>query len=548
MPITVDLSNSTQVNVGDTNQDGILDPGEVWLYTATVTNVQSGQYTNKADVVGTYQTTTVTDHDPANYAVRGIAIEKLTNGVDADTEAEAALIAPGDNVTWTYEVTNTGGVPFNQSEVTVVDDAGTPGNPSDDFSPTLVASSDAGNDGILSPGETWTFTASGVAQTVSGGPTGDLIAINMSGSSALDGPDGNVRSYSSAGVGVNVSGYSRDASGNWQAAYLGAFGGGVGVTDSSEGDGSANKHTVDNIGRINYVLFEFTEQVVVDSAFLGYVVNDSDITVWIGNATTPLGALNDAVLSSLGFTEVNNTTSSAARLADINAGNVAGNVLVIAASTADTTPDDEFKIETLKFRRTTDGCYKNMAVVTAQGISAEDPSHYCNPEPAVPGIDLEKFTNGQQADTAAEAVEIAAGQTVTWTYQVTNTGNTDFTLASLNLTDDAGTPSDASDDFTPSLLASSDVGGDGILSPGETWTFTADGVAQNLVGGPTGDPLWIETTGNDPLDGTDGNSHTFSAGGVTVRASAYSSESNQFPTGLLGPIWQRFGGYRFVRR
>jgi hypothetical protein len=35
-------------------------------------------------------------------------------------------------------------------------------------------------------------------------------------------------------------------------------------------------------GRDNYVLFEFDQNVVVDSAFLGYVVNDSDLSVWIG--------------------------------------------------------------------------------------------------------------------------------------------------------------------------------------------------------------------------------------------------------------------------
>jgi hypothetical protein len=67
--------------------------------------------------------------------------------------------------------------------------------------------------------------------------------------------------------------------GAWSQAWLGSYGGGLGVTDSSEGSGSNNTHTVDNMGgRDNYVLFEFDQNVVVDSAFLGYVVNDSDMS------------------------------------------------------------------------------------------------------------------------------------------------------------------------------------------------------------------------------------------------------------------------------
>ncbi len=51
----------------------------------------------------------------------------------------------------------------------------------------------------------------------------------------------------------------------------------IGVTDSSEsGDGST--HTVDNFGRLNYILLSFSQAVVVDAAFLGYVIGDSDLT------------------------------------------------------------------------------------------------------------------------------------------------------------------------------------------------------------------------------------------------------------------------------
>ena len=69
---------------------------------------------------------------------------------------------------------------------------------------------------------------------------------------------------------------------------LGQYGGGLGVTDSGEGDGAGNAHTVDNIGRDNVVLFEFSAPVVFDRAYLGYVVSDSDLSIGIGTFADPL--------------------------------------------------------------------------------------------------------------------------------------------------------------------------------------------------------------------------------------------------------------------
>jgi hypothetical protein len=181
-------------------------------------------------------------------------------------------------------------------------------------------------------------------------------------------------------VSVHTSAFSRDkSSGAWSAAYLGSYSGGLGVTDSSEGSGGSNSHTVDNNGRDNYVLFEFSETVIVDAAFLGYVVGDSDLTVWIGSTANPFNnhlALSDSVLSGLGFTEVN-TGGSSTRTANLNAGEVAGNVLVIAARKGDS--DDQFKIETLKVEKLEHGIYKNIGKVTADGVSDTDVSHYVNP-------------------------------------------------------------------------------------------------------------------------------------------------------------------------
>lgn len=60
-----------------------------------------------------------------------IALEKSTNGVDADQADRAVILSVGDAVTWTYLVRNTGDLDlFN---VIVSDDSGTPDDTSDDF-------------------------------------------------------------------------------------------------------------------------------------------------------------------------------------------------------------------------------------------------------------------------------------------------------------------------------------------------------------------------------------------------------------------------------
>jgi hypothetical protein len=165
------------------------------------------------------------------------------------------------------------------------------------------------------------------------------------GNSALYGAAGNIRSFSSGGVNVHVSAFGRNkTSGAFAAAFLGQFSNGLGVTDSTEGTGGSNSHVVDNSGQDNYVLFEFSQAVVVDKAYLAYIVGDSDVTVWVGNVANAYTShinLNAAALTGLGFTEVN-LGGDSDRWADLNAGGVSGNVVVIAAKVGDTV--DGFKL------------------------------------------------------------------------------------------------------------------------------------------------------------------------------------------------------------
>jgi hypothetical protein len=111
------------------------------------------------------------------------------------------------------------------------------------------------------------------------------------------------------------------------------------------------------------------------------------------------------------------------------------------------------------------GTVTGTSVDTGESVTDSDTSHYRGIEPA---IDIEKFTNGNQADgiTDADVPEIESGETVVWTYVVTNTGTDDLT--DIRVTDDKiGGISQ--------IVNKGD--GDNVLSPGEWWRFQATGIA-----------------------------------------------------------------------
>lgn len=92
--------------------------------------------------------------------------------------------------------------------------------------------------------------------------------------------------------------------------------------------------------------------------------------------------------------------------------------------------------------------------------------------PSKPSIALEKYINGVKADTPDAAIAIAPGDAITTQFEVTNSGNTLFQAADITITD--------AQVKHIHLSAESDIGSDGILSPGETWIYTASALAEDL--------------------------------------------------------------------
>jgi len=107
-------------------------------------------------------------------------------------------------------------------------------------------------------------------------------------------------------------------------------------------------------------------------------------------------------------------------------------------------------------------------------------------------IDIEKATNGEDADDPTGPV-IPQGSTVTWTYEVTNTGT--VWLDNIAVTDNQ---------LGPVTNRIDDGDGDAYLQPGETWIYEATGTAElgqyANTGTATGDPVYNDGT---PVDGVD---------------------------------------------
>ncbi|PWE18612.1 hypothetical protein DDZ18_03135 [Marinicauda salina] len=408
-------------NVGDTDQDGLLDPGETWEYTADRT-VTEGQYTNESSVSGDYEQTTVTDDDPSNHfgVDPQIDIEKATNGEDADSPT-GPVIPVGDTATFTYVVTNAGNVEIDN--VVVTDDNGTPGDTGDDFNPTAVESGgfnvgDTDQDGLLDPGESWEYTAD---RTVTEGQYTNVSTVTGS-DIVLDSP-------------VSDS----DPSNHFGADPQ------IDIEKATNGQ-DADSPTGPNI-------------LVGDTATFTYLVtNPGNVEIENVVVTDDNGTPGDTG---------DDFSPTAVESGGFNVGDTDQDGLLDPGESWEYTAD----------RTVTEGQYTNESSVSGEfgetTVTDDDPSNHFGVDPQ---IDIEKATNGEDADSPTGPV-IPVGGTATFTYVVTNAGNVE--IDNVVVTDDNGTPGDTGDDFNPTAVESGgfnvgDTDQDGLLDPGESWEYTAD--------------------------------------------------------------------------
>lgn len=172
------------------------------------------------------------------------------------------------------------------------------------------------------------------------------------GGNAGGGTDGNKISFTEEGLTVTASAWHSNRSRTtWFDRKLGQWGAGLGV-------GGDDSHTVDNRNGLDYVLFEFSENVNPLSVFLrsfnpsGPLNGDTDIQFWVGNASVDNDP-NTTDFTSIDFASLmfggTNYGGRSSRLANLDT-DLTGNALLVGASKAGNRKDS-FKIKTLSVER-----------------------------------------------------------------------------------------------------------------------------------------------------------------------------------------------------
>ena len=179
---------------GDANNNGLLDPGETWLY-RSVGTVNPGQHTGfvTATARDLLLHQTVTAKDAGNYfgSAPGTRIVTAINatipsnptGIEDANAAPGPAFVNGTSAVWTYQVFNTGNVAL--SLTSLKDNNGTTNITTDDFSPAPVLSSgynagDINRNNLLDTTETWLYSSQGVkTYTVRSGQYSNIGTVTV---------------------------------------------------------------------------------------------------------------------------------------------------------------------------------------------------------------------------------------------------------------------------------------------------------------------------------------------------------------------------------
>jgi uncharacterized repeat protein (TIGR01451 family) len=162
---------------GDAGDDSRLEPGETWTYTCTTSYPTVGFVPNAAVAAMEIE------GDGTDLTARAFELIRVIGAdVDLTKVASRGVIHSGDSVTYTYEATNPGQVPLQG--VTVVDDR---------CAPVTLASGDDGDD-LLEPGELWVYTCTTTLTKPGGSAPPQLTVTNVAtitGTPTLNGVTGN---------------------------------------------------------------------------------------------------------------------------------------------------------------------------------------------------------------------------------------------------------------------------------------------------------------------------------------------------------------------
>ena len=427
---------------------GQLLPGEVTACFA-LGRAQAGQYANIGSVSATDPSGgAVSDSDPSHYfGVRSsIDMTKYTNGEDAN-DAPGPIIDVGGGVTWTYVIENTVNVALHGIDLTdsVEGDISCPAN-------------------TLAVGDSMTCTATGTAIEGQYENTGYVVGTDTLGKVVTaDDPS----HYYGAAPGISVEkstngddadvepGPYIEAGKNVRWEYVVVNSGNLpltdvhvtddqGVTVTCPQDTLAVDESMTCVGTGVAERGQYANIATATGDANGTTLTDTDPSHYFGYVT----ALRLTKYTN-GF-DANRPTGPYIRVGDrVHWTYVienTGDVPIESWQITDSDPSVAIRCPRIGLIQpgrsltcaatgtATKGQYENTAEANALDIlenrlSDDDPSHYFG---AAPSIDLEKSTNGDDADlpTGPQVIE---GTPVTWRYVVTNTGN--VPLESVAVTD-----------------------------------------------------------------------------------------------------------------
>jgi len=372
-----------------------------------------------------------TDEDPSHYIAfeGGLSLEKSTNGVDSDS-APGEQILSGNDVTWTYAVTNDATVAM--VNVTV-----------DDSDPAI--SVDCGNGSnqipVLAVGETVVCEASGTA--VPGLYANDSAATGTPG--VLDPESPNPDSDDPASYITADEPVSADDPSHYSGADPS-----IGLEKATNGDDADDTlGPVLRPGDLVIWTYEVINDGTVPLTAVTVVDNDPAVSVDCGAGTNVIALLvPGAIVECV-------ATGSAELGAYENTATVDGTPAeVVNPENGCCDPEDPDSWPTDA------GLYEDSGL---DPVNDDDLSHYVASDGDVV---IEKFTNNVNADVVP-GVLLNPGDPVVWTYRVANTSNTP--LVDLIVTDDQGEAVDCGDGSNSIAL----------LLPGETAECEATGTASD---------------------------------------------------------------------
>ncbi|MER8574212.1 hypothetical protein NKH19_11960 [Mesorhizobium sp. M1338] len=176
----INLLNTS--HTGDSNNDGLLDFGETWVFTAAVNIAahNAGSITNT--VVVNANDDEGTGAPPASDDAT-VTVKDVAPSIAIDKTVDTTEIDEGEvkTVTYTYKVTNTSAAgAFDPLTLTsLIDDNATPNDTSDDINLLNTShTGDSNNDGLLDFGETWVFTAAVNIAAHNAGSITNTVVVN----------------------------------------------------------------------------------------------------------------------------------------------------------------------------------------------------------------------------------------------------------------------------------------------------------------------------------------------------------------------------------